>query len=49
MAKVAGVAEVMRFFEYDRMADFRNDWRELSEAEKEFFRTEVGKAAKAGK
>jgi hypothetical protein len=46
--KQASVAEIKRYFEIASMQEMKNQWQVLTEAEKEFFRVEVGKVINAG-
>jgi len=35
--------KIKEFFEYETLAEFRKDWNELSEDEKDWFRSEITK------
>jgi hypothetical protein len=41
---MANLSEIKRFFGYDNSKKFAEDWRTLSDAEKEFFKKGVGQA-----
>lgn len=43
MDKMATLLEVKEFFEYKTITELKEDWVKLSEDEKEWFKTEVGK------
>ena len=41
--KQATVAEIKKYFDINSMQEMKNQWQVLTDAEKEFFRVEVGK------
>jgi len=41
--KQASVAEIKRYFDINSMQEMKTQWQVLTDAEKEFFRVEVGK------
>jgi len=43
MAQEASLVEVKNFFEFTSMEQFRTEWNKLNDAEKTFFKVEVGK------
>ena len=37
----ASIAEIKRYFKYDKNSDFMKDWKELSDEDKQYFKDEV--------